>query len=47
MNAWGLPGREVNQRSKLYDHAEPIEVGHIVFFTDCLAELESFYVEKV
>ena len=47
MNAWGLPGREINQRSKLYDHAEPVEVGHIVFFTDCLAELESFYVEKV
>ena len=47
MNAWGLPGREVNQRSKLYDHAEPIEVGHVVFHTDCLAELERFYVEKL
>ena len=47
MNAWGLPGREINQRSKIYDHAEPVEVGHVVFFTDCLAELERFYVEKL
>jgi catechol-2,3-dioxygenase len=47
MNAWGLPGREVNQRGKLYDHAEPVEVGHVVFFTDCLAELERFYVDKL
>jgi catechol-2,3-dioxygenase len=47
MNAWGLPGREINQRGKLYDHAEPVEVGHVVFFTDRLAELERFYVEKL
>jgi len=47
MNAWGLPGREVNQRGKLYDHAEPVEVGHVVFFTDRLAELERFYVDKL
>lgn len=47
MNAWGQPGREVNLRSSFYDRAHPIEVGHVVFFTDRLAELERFYVERL
>lgn len=47
INAWGQPGRGVNRRSTFYERAEPIEVGHVVFFTDCLAELERFYVEKL
>jgi len=47
MNAWGQPGRGVNLRSRFYERAEPIEVGHVVFFTDRLAELERFYVDKL
>ena len=47
MNAWGQPGRGVNLRSTFYDRAQPIEVGHVVFFTDRLAEVERFYVEKL
>jgi catechol 2,3-dioxygenase-like lactoylglutathione lyase family enzyme len=47
MNAWGQPGRGVNRRSTFYERAVPIEVGHVVFFTDRLAEVERFYVEKL
>lgn len=47
INAWGVPGRGVNRRSTVYQRAEPIEVGHVVFFTDRLAEVERFYVEKL
>jgi catechol-2,3-dioxygenase len=47
INAWGVAGRGVNRRSTVYERAEPIEVGHVVFFTDRLAEVERFYVEKL
>jgi len=47
INAWGVPGRGVNRRSTVYQRAEPIEVGHVVFFTDRLAEVERFYVERL
>ncbi len=47
INAWGQPGRGVNRRSTVYERAEPIEVGHVVFFTDRLAEAERFYVDKL
>jgi len=47
INAWGVPGRGVNRRSPVYERAEPIEVGHVVFFTDRLAEIERFYVERI
>jgi len=47
INAWGVPGRGVNRRSTVYERAEPIEVGHVVFFTDRLAEVERFYIEKL
>lgn len=47
INAWGHPGRGVNRRSTVYERAEPIEVGHLVFFTDRLAEAERFYVDKL
>ncbi len=47
INAWGVPGRGVNRRSTVYERAEPIEVGHVVFFTDRLADVERFYVERV
>jgi catechol-2,3-dioxygenase len=47
INAWGVPGRGVNRRSTVYERAEPIEVGHVVFFTDRLADVERFYVERI
>jgi len=47
INAWGVPGRGINRRSTIYERAEPIEVGHVVFFTDRLVEVERFYVERL
>jgi catechol 2,3-dioxygenase-like lactoylglutathione lyase family enzyme len=47
INAWGVPGRGVNRRSPVYERAEPIEVGHVVFFTDRLDDVERFYVERL
>jgi catechol 2,3-dioxygenase-like lactoylglutathione lyase family enzyme len=47
INAWGQAGRGLNRRSTFYERAEPIEAGHVVFFTDRLAEMERFYVERL
>lgn len=47
INAWGQPGRGVNRRSAFYERAQPVEVGHVVFFTDRLDEAERFYVDKL
>jgi catechol 2,3-dioxygenase-like lactoylglutathione lyase family enzyme len=47
INAWGTPGRGRNRRSRFYERAEPIEVGHVVLFTDRLAEVEAFYRERL
>jgi catechol 2,3-dioxygenase-like lactoylglutathione lyase family enzyme len=41
-NSWGHVAR-VDQPSTIYDRAEPVEVGHVVFFTDTLAATTSFY----
>jgi catechol 2,3-dioxygenase-like lactoylglutathione lyase family enzyme len=41
-NVWGNAAR-IDTPSPVYDHAEPVEVGHVVFFTDKLAEMTSFY----
>jgi len=43
-NVWGQTLR-VDQPSPVYERAEPVEVGHVVFFTNCLAEQEKFYHE--
>lgn len=45
-NGWALHSR-VNRPSPLYERAEPVEVGHLVLFTDRLAEMERFYVERL
>ncbi|MGH8670063.1 MAG: VOC family protein [Burkholderiales bacterium] len=45
-NAWGLNSR-VNRPSPIYQRAEPVEVGHLVLFTDRLAEMERFYVGQL
>ena len=41
-NTWGGRHR-VDKASPVYDHAEPIEVGHVVFFVDDIAATEAFY----
>ena len=43
-NTWDKPSR-IDAASPIYERAEPIEVGHVVFFTDRLAEVTRFYEE--
>lgn len=45
-NGWGLHAR-VDRPAPVYPRAEPVEVGHLVLFTDRLAEMERFYVEEL
>lgn len=44
-NPWGRSPARVDAPSPVYERAEPIEVGHVVFFTNALAETEAFYHE--
>jgi catechol-2,3-dioxygenase len=46
INTWDKAAR-VDAPSTFYDRARPIEVGHVVFFTDRLAEMEAFYRERL
>ncbi len=41
-NVWGQAAR-IDTPSPVYDKAEPVEVGHVVFFTDVLEETTRFY----
>jgi catechol-2,3-dioxygenase len=41
-NVWGHTAR-IDTPSPVYDRAEPVEVGHVVFFTDALEETTRFY----
>ncbi len=43
-NVWGNATR-IDRPSPVYDKAEPIEVGHVVFFTDKLDQTTRFYEE--
>ena len=45
-NVWGQTLR-VDTPSPVYDRAQPVEVGHVVFFTNCLAEQQRFYEERL
>jgi catechol-2,3-dioxygenase len=45
-NVWGQTLR-VDTPSPIYERAEPVEVGHVVFFTNCLAEQEKFYQDRL
>ncbi|NDJ56426.1 glyoxalase [Enterobacteriaceae bacterium 4M9] len=44
INQWG-DTRRVDMPSPVYAHAEPINIGHVVFFVDDLAATERFYRE--
>lgn len=41
-NPWGRVQR-IDTPSPVYERAQPVEIGHVVFFTDRLAEMEAFY----
>lgn len=41
-NVWGQAAR-IDTPSPVYDKAEPVEVGHVVFFTDALERTTRFY----
>jgi len=45
MNTWNDKPRR-NARSPVYERAQPIEVGHVVFFVKDVKAMEDFYVEK-
>ena len=46
INTFDNPVR-INAPSAVYDRAQPVEVGHLVLFTDRLTEMERFYVDKL
>ncbi len=46
MNTWGNAQR-IDTRSRVYERAEPVEVGHVVFFTAALADVETFYTQRL
>ena len=41
-NSWGNAAR-IDRPSPVYERAEPVEVGHVVFFTDALDATTKFY----
>lgn len=45
MNTWSHKPRR-NARSPIYERAQPIEVGHVVFFVKDVAQAEAFYVDN-
>lgn len=45
-NGWGQNLR-IDRPSPVYARAEPVEVGHLVLFTDRIADMERFYVERL
>ena len=47
MNTWDKPDARSDQRSKIYDKAEPIKIGHVVFFVSDLNAMEKFYTDTL
>ena len=47
MNTWDKPNARVDRRSKVYEKAQPIKIGHVVFFVADLVQVEKFYVETL
>ena len=46
INQYGNVQR-INAASPVYEKAEPVAIGHVVFFTPDLAKTQAFYIEKV
>ena len=47
MNTWDKPDARRDLRSKVYDKAEPIKIGHVVFFVADLYATEKFYTDTL
>ncbi|TXH68329.1 MAG: glyoxalase [Thiothrix sp.] len=45
MNTYDRPDARIDERSTVYDRAEPVKVGHVVFFAPNLEQTEQFYRE--
>lgn len=45
LNTWDQPDARTDRASTFYDHAEPVKIGHVVFFVADLAATEAFYVD--
>jgi catechol 2,3-dioxygenase-like lactoylglutathione lyase family enzyme len=41
-NPWGRPSR-IDSASPVYERATPVDIGHVVLFTDRIAAAEAFY----
>jgi catechol 2,3-dioxygenase-like lactoylglutathione lyase family enzyme len=41
-NPWGMNAR-IDAPSPIYSRAEPIEIGHVVLFSDCLTQAQAYY----
>lgn len=39
--------QRINAASPVYEKAEPVDIGHVVFFTPDLAKAQAFYIEKL
>lgn len=39
--------QRINAASPVYEKAEPVDIGHVVFFTPDLPKTQAFYIEKV
>lgn len=39
--------QRINAASPVYEKADPIDIGHVVFFTPDLAKTQAFYIEKL
>ena len=46
INTWDHAAR-VDAPSTIYERAQPVEIGHLVLFTDKLEAMERFYVERL
>ncbi|WP_127957067.1 VOC family protein [Serratia microhaemolytica] len=46
INQWG-DVRRIDQASPLYEKAQPINIGHVVFFVEDLAATEQFYCQQL
>ena len=46
VNGPGVPQR-IDRRSPVHDHAEPVQIGHIVLFAGDFAAMRAFYTERV
>ncbi|MBT3992288.1 MAG: glyoxalase [Rhodospirillaceae bacterium] len=45
MNTWDQPDARLDLPSTFYEKAEPVKIGHVVFFVSDLAATEAFYTD--